>query len=128
MVKSQLDPVSAAGRPIIKIAKAETSTALFLAQLQISIKFEMSTSKREIDEVSAVNRRSKKKVVEITTVPGSLEKRTGSVLNTRPAPASGSKPNVKIIGKIIKAENKETRTVIDATIAPVLGMSSDDFI
>jgi hypothetical protein len=92
------------------------------------MRLETSTSNNEMDEVRAVKTRRRKKMVETTTVPGNLENKIGRVLKTRPAPAWGSKPKVKIIGKIIRAEKRETRTVILLTISPVFGMSSVDFI
>jgi 3-dehydroquinate dehydratase len=74
---------------MINTELAEIKTDLVRDQEKTSMRLETKTSNNEMEEVRAVNTRRRKNTVEITTVPGSLEKRIGRVLNTKPAPPWG---------------------------------------
>ena len=126
LAKRKFDSDRAEGIANRKTAEDEMITALILCHLNNSMRLATNTSNREMDEVREVKTNNAKKVVEIIKLPGSLAKRIGRVLNTNPAPACGCIPKVKIIGKIIIADIRETKTVILLTIKLVFAIFSDD--
>src|ERR1700722_2440692 len=120
LAKIPPEPERALGIPSINTAAPTIKAPLARDHPKTSVTEATSTSITEIVEVKAAKTTRIKNVVESKTVPGSLLKSTGRVLNRRPGPSWGEKWKVKIMGKIIKAARIETKIVIEATVKEVL--------
>jgi hypothetical protein len=76
--------------------------------LVASLSHATGASSMPIADVSAAKNRSTKNTVPNTSPPVTWPKAKGSVMKTRPGPPAGSRPYMKMIGKIARPASSAT--------------------